>query len=173
MKKLGTWAAVYDCAIVLVGHLNKKENSKDLYRSLGSIDLMAAARSVLQVFRVEGSESVRFVRQIKNSLAPTGKDIGFAIDSESGFKWIDDFENADQHYEIERPERHASQEIAAELLKKLLSSGPVKAVDVRWYFGKHNVSMRTANRAKKTAGVKSIRKDGQWYWVLESGDDGK
>lgn len=48
MRRLGMWAAGYDCAIVLIGHLNKKEGSKGLYRSLGSIDVVAAARSVLQ-----------------------------------------------------------------------------------------------------------------------------
>lgn len=30
-------------AIVLIGHLNKKEGTKGLYRSLGSIDVVAAA----------------------------------------------------------------------------------------------------------------------------------
>ena len=34
-----------------IGHLNKKEGSKGLYRSLGSIDVVAAARSVLPVER--------------------------------------------------------------------------------------------------------------------------
>jgi len=53
MHRLGMWASTYDCAIVLIGHLNKKENSKDLYRSLGSIDVVAAARSVLQIERDE------------------------------------------------------------------------------------------------------------------------
>lgn len=49
MRRLSMLAEVYNCAVVLVGHLNKKETSKDLYRSLGSIDIIAAARSVLQV----------------------------------------------------------------------------------------------------------------------------
>ena len=31
MQRLGMWASVYDCAVVLIGHLNKKEGSKDLY----------------------------------------------------------------------------------------------------------------------------------------------
>lgn len=31
MQRLGMWASVYDCAIVLIGHLNKKEGTKGLY----------------------------------------------------------------------------------------------------------------------------------------------
>ena len=39
MRRLGMWAAGYDCAIVLIGHLNKKEGSKGLYRSLAALML--------------------------------------------------------------------------------------------------------------------------------------
>lgn len=49
MQRLGMWASAYDCAVVLIGHLNKKEGTKDLYRSIGSVDVVAAARSVLQM----------------------------------------------------------------------------------------------------------------------------
>lgn len=59
MRRLGMWAAGYDCAIVLIGHLNKKEGSKGLYRSLGSIDVVAAARSVLQVERDSENPDIR------------------------------------------------------------------------------------------------------------------
>lgn len=72
MQHLGMWATAYDCAIVLIGHLNKKEGTKGLYRSLGSIDVVAAARSVLQVERNPENPSIRLVRQIKNSLGPDG-----------------------------------------------------------------------------------------------------
>lgn len=80
------WASVYDCAIVLIGHLNKKEGTKGLYRSLGSIDVVAAARSVLQVERDPENADVRIVRQIKNSLAPSDVEIRFSITAENGFQ---------------------------------------------------------------------------------------
>lgn len=59
IRRLGMWASVYNCAIVIIGHLNKKENSKGLYRSLGSIDVVAAARSVLQVERTQEDREIR------------------------------------------------------------------------------------------------------------------
>lgn len=89
MRRLGMWATGYDCAIVLIGHLNKKEGSKGLYRSLGSIDVVAAARSVLQVERDTENSDIRIVHQIKNSLAPTAEDIRFSISAESGFQWLE------------------------------------------------------------------------------------
>ena len=89
MQRLGMWASVYDCAIVLIGHLNKKEGTKGLYRSLGSIDVVAAARSVLQVERDPKNTDVRIVRQIKNSLAPSDGEIKFSITAEQRFQWLD------------------------------------------------------------------------------------
>ena len=89
MRRLGMWAAGYDCAIVLIGHLNKKEGSKGLYRSLGSIDVVAAARSVLQVERDTENPDIRIVHQIKNSLAPTAEDIRFSISADKGFRWLE------------------------------------------------------------------------------------
>ena len=102
MRRLGMWAAGYDCAIVLIGHLNKKEGSKGLYRSLGSIDVVAAARSVLQVERDTENPDIRIVHQIKNSLAPTAEDIRFSISADKGFRWL---ECRPQSFENQKPDR--------------------------------------------------------------------
>ena len=102
MRRLGMWAAGYDCAIVLIGHLNKKEGSKGLYRSLGSIDVVAAARSVLQVERDTENPDIRIVHQIKNSLAPRAEDIRFSISADKGFQWL---ECRPQSFENQKPDR--------------------------------------------------------------------
>lgn len=60
-----------------------------LYRSLGSIDVVAAARSVLQVERDQEDTDIRIVRQIKNSLAPSDGEIRFFITAEMGFQWLE------------------------------------------------------------------------------------
>ena len=65
MRRLGMWAEAYDCAIVLIGHMNKREGAKGLYRGLGSIDIVAAARSVLQVERDPIDSDIRIVSHIK------------------------------------------------------------------------------------------------------------
>ena len=43
MNRLCKVAEKTNCAILLIGHLNKKDGGKDLYRTLGSIDIAAAA----------------------------------------------------------------------------------------------------------------------------------
>lgn len=54
MKRISVLAEKYQCAIILIGHMNKNSNGKSSYRGLGSIDFQAAARSVLIVGRVKG-----------------------------------------------------------------------------------------------------------------------
>ena len=60
MQRLGMWASAYDCAVVLIGHLNKKEGTEDLYRSIGSVDVVAAARSVLQMEHAPENKDITF-----------------------------------------------------------------------------------------------------------------
>ena len=120
MQRLGMWASMYDCAIVLIGHLNKKEGTKGLYRSLCSIDVVAAARSVLQVERDAEKSDIRIVRQIKNSLAPSDGEIKFSITAEQGFKWLECEIKPDPSAEPETPVFESKSEKAAYLIKKLL-----------------------------------------------------
>lgn len=49
LRKLANVAARYNCAVVMVGHMNKGSGGKNLYRSLGSIDIAAISRSVLMI----------------------------------------------------------------------------------------------------------------------------
>ena len=79
LPKLAALAEKYQCAIVLVGHMNKAAGNKAAYRGMGSIDFFAVARSVLLVGRVEGEENVRAVVQIKNNLEAFGHSKAFAL----------------------------------------------------------------------------------------------
>ena len=64
-KKLGALAEKYQCAILLIGHMNKASGNKAAYRGMGSIDFFAVARSVLLVGRIEGEPNMRAVVQIR------------------------------------------------------------------------------------------------------------
>lgn len=90
-KKLGALAEKYQCAILLIGHMNKASGNKAAYRGMGSIDFFAVARSVLLVGRIEGEPNTRAVVQIKNNLAVFGHPKAFML-SETGFRWLGDYE---------------------------------------------------------------------------------
>lgn len=170
MQRLGMWASVYDCAIVLIGHLNKKEGTKGLYRSLGSIDVVAAARSVLQVERDPKNTDVRIVRQIKNSLAPSDGEIKFSITAEQGFKWLECEITPDPLAEPETPVFESKSEKAAYLIKKLLSENDMRSREIYMRLSDEGISRRTAENTKKELGIRSYRKMRQWYWSIKPGE---
>lgn len=171
MQHLGMWATAYDCAIVLIGHLNKKEGTKGLYRSLGSIDVVAAARSVLQVERNPGNPSVRVVRQIKNSLGPDGAEVGFSITEEDGFRWLDSSDAKNGEAQKDSADFKTKAEIACALIRKLLAEGDMPSKAVYEKLSEAGISRRTVAETKKILGIQSYRKMRQWYWTID-GENG-
>lgn len=77
LKRLADIAAKYQCAIVIVGHMNKASGEKNLYRGLGTIDIAAIARSVLMIARDKDNPSIRYMFPVKSSLAPEGAQLLF------------------------------------------------------------------------------------------------
>ena len=118
LKRIGAIAEQTRCAIVVIGHLNKGTN-KSQYRGLGSIDIQAAARSVLTVGRVKGKPYLRAIAQGKNNLAPEGKTIGFELDPATGFRWAGVLEmTIDELLSGVMPERDTTYDKAVDFLKK-------------------------------------------------------
>ena len=84
LRDLGGVAARTGAAIVIIGHMNKGEKSKGIYRGLGSIDITAAARSVLLIGKRKNDPDTRFMTQIKNNLSSFGKAVKFTINDNGG-----------------------------------------------------------------------------------------
>lgn len=160
-EDLAFWADVFET------HRNKKEGTKGLYRSLGSIDVVAAARSVLQVERDAEKSDIRIVRQIKNSLAPSDGEIKFSITAEQGFKWLECEIKPDPSAEPETPVFESKSEKAAYLIKKLLSGGDMRSREIYMRMSDEGISRRTAENTKKELGIRSYRKMRQWYWSMK------
>lgn len=167
MHRLSLWASTYDCAVVLIGHLNKKEGSKGLYRSLGSIDVVAAARSVLQVERDPEDTDVRVVTQIKNSLGPSDAVIRFEIRPQTGFSWISVDTVPLIEKKAEPPAFDTKMEKAAYLIKETLAQGDVPSNEMYEKLEAEGISHRTAEDTRKSMGIRCYRKMKQWYWSIK------
>lgn len=170
MHRLSLWASTYDCAVVLIGHLNKKEGSKGLYRSLGSIDVVAAARSVLQVERDSLDTDVRVVRQIKNSLGPSDGEFRFEIRPQTGFRWLEVSASPQRDHKAEMPVFEKKMDKAAFLIKQMLNQSDMKSVDVYEKLEQEGISHRTAEDTRKNMGIRCYRKMNQWYWSIKPAD---
>jgi len=172
MKRLATVAESTGAAIVLIGHLNKNGGGKSVYRGLGSIDIPAAARSVLTVGRlVNVDENMRAFIQTKSNLAPTGKPQAFGLDPISGFTWLGDCDvTIDELLDGKKSDKGgASQlELAKAFIKGLLAHGDVPAAEVFPKGEAAGFPEATMKRAKSDLGVKSVKRGNEWFWVSES-----
>ena len=165
LRRLGMWASTYDCAVVLVGHLNKRQGSKEMYRGLGSIDVAASARSVLQIDRDD--EGVCVLHHVKSSLAAKGNDVFFTIGNNSEIRWLERTEGSQAETAVNATMvPQTKQEEAVELCVSMLKNGPRSAREMTDALEARHLGEKTIKTAKKIAGIKSYRKEGQWYWEL-------
>ena len=84
LQGIGMLAEKHNTAIIFVQHMNKGGGSNALYRNLGSIDIPAAARSILMIGKNKNAEptdgnSPILMMQIKSSLARIGITLSYEI----------------------------------------------------------------------------------------------
>ncbi|GHV02650.1 hypothetical protein FACS1894211_14470 [Clostridia bacterium] len=168
MNSLASVAERTGCAVVLVGHMNKSASGKGIYRGLGSIDITAAARSVLLVGRVAESPNVRAVAHIKSNLAPEGDSVAFELNPECGFRWLGKYEiTADELLGGILPSEEPKAEQAQKIILSLFSNVTELSTEAIYAACfESGISERTVERVKKAIGAKAVRMNNKWYWVL-------
>lgn len=154
-------------AIVLVGHLNKNEHSKDIHRGLGSVDLSNAARSIVTVFTEKGDNFNRYMRATKSNFdeGDTKTVIHIKMDAEKKIS----YEIAEEKKKETLAEQTAIEE-AADLLYDLLVDGPVAVKDVHEIMAEYEFSAKTAQRAKKRIGAEVKREGSKYFWELPASE---
>ena len=176
LRDLGNVAARTGAAIVIIGHMNKGEKSKSIYRGLGSIDIIAAARSVLLIGKRKTDPDTRFITQIKNNLSPFGKAIKFTINDRGKVVFLGECDVSDEDLLSTTDVKQPKYEIAKTLITSMLADGDKKSNDVFDACIEAGVSSTMMQYVKKMIGIKSVRKIDDWYWTLnpdavESGDN--
>ncbi len=172
MSSLAAIADRNSCAIVLVGHLNKAPGGKALYRGLGSIDIVAAARSILMIAADEENPDLRYMYPIKHNLAPRGPAIGFSITAE-GFCWLGE-QNLDLGMEKAVSKKKDSKlDEAGKLLTELLKDGDRRTTEILEELRALGISKRTVQRAKREMDIEAYKQGNVWFWHLENEDDNK
>ena len=164
MARLARLAESNNCAILAIRHLTKGNRSKSIHRGIGSIDLTAAARSVLLVGSDPDESFHRALVHIKSNLAPIGDSLGFEI-KEGAFYWKGRSDlTADQILAPEptSEERSALNE-AVDFLEELLSNGPVESREAKRQARAAGIVVRTIWRTKR---ILSKKEGTQWYWHI-------
>lgn len=165
MKQLAILAQKYNCAIVLIGHMNKASGGKSSYRGLGSIDITAAARSVLLVGRLKDKPNMRIVCHVKSSLAPEGRSLSFELSEEHGFRWcgVCDISADDL---LNNNTKNFKFTDAKKFLLETLEQGPMQQSLVESKANYLGIKEKTLRNAKKELNICSVKNDDRWFWCL-------
>ena len=152
-RHLSTIAERTGCAIVLIGHLNKSSGSQSDYRSLGSIDIAAAVRSILFVEKVEKEkeQDIRVVYQQKDSLAKKENPVAFSL-GEEGLKWLGEYDISIEDLVMGKAgtKKETKLEKAQKLILELLTKRKVMCLEeLEAELLAYGISSRTGRDARK------------------------
>ncbi len=163
-------AKKYRCAILIVHHQNKALGQKAIARAVGSVDVLAAARSGLAIARTDNDHpDERILAQVKCNVGPTGNAVIFSI-ADGTVEWIEETaKTADEVLGnvcsgMGRPDTQL--QLAKDMLSQLLTDSPKSQREIMDRLQAVGISESTANKAKALLGVKSTKQGAIWFWSL-------
>lgn len=159
-----------DCAIVIIGHLNKNEGARDIHRTIGSVDIAAAVRSIILVETDKNDRSKRYLRAIKSNYDESDySTIQLVFDENKRLS----FKVAEAYNVTDNEELHMLKiERAVGIIQKMLKDKPVPIGDIIAEGAKSDISNKTIRRAgKEVLNVSTKYIDGTAYWKLPSNKD--
>ena len=163
-KNLATVAQRYDCAIVLIAHMNKSAGMKATYRMLGSVDITAAARSVLIVGRIKNNPTIRVMVHSKSSLAPEGEPIAFELNPETGFAFIGKYHISVDELLDGTNAVNKLDEAERFLFLLFANTDEIPQKKITAQAKARNIAKRTLDEAKKKLQIQSVKIGSQWFW---------
>ncbi|MDD3531025.1 MAG: AAA family ATPase [Candidatus Pacebacteria bacterium] len=175
LAPLAKLAADFGVAVVVVQHLNKNSGDNAMYRSMGSIGFVAAARAAYIVTKDKDNQERRLVMPIKNNLAKDTLGLAYSVVEASNrapmLVWESEAVTITADEALGRSdsdEEKTKIEWAIQVLEVVLADGPVAATEVNREARQAGISQSTLHRAKDKLGVKPKKasfKDG-WVWSL-------
>jgi archaellum biogenesis ATPase FlaH len=170
------------CSVVIVAHLNKKEDASTLYRVGGTIGFIAAARSVLGVTRMDDDQKVLYslkvnlarkpmsmayeIKEVRKRKTEQNSWLGEDVIQSSAIRWLGEVDfDPMAKANVATPDSVALEE-ASIFLREVLRDGQLE-VDEVYSQAKHaGISKNYVNKAKSVMGCASQRRLGKWYWQL-------
>lgn len=168
LRELGNVAERTGAALIIIGHMNKNDRAKGIYRGLGSIDITAAARSVLLIGKRKNDDNMRFMAQIKNNLTAFGRAVSFSINKKGGVEFHGECDISEDELLSVAGDRKTKYEIAKETITAMLSDGDRKSNEIYDACMKAGVSTSLMSYTKKQLGIQSVKKIDDWYWTMSS-----
>lgn len=162
LKPVAAMAEKLDVAVLAVAHLNKGRGAA-IYRTMGSLAFVAAARSAWGVVRDKSDPAARLFVPIKNNLGPDKGGLRFRVvdlDGAPVLNWEKDRIDVTADEAMEEPpmgERGGDRRKAGDWLKTVLADGPVPVRDLQRLAKEDGFSWATIRRAQADAGAIDFR----------------
>lgn len=172
MRGLTELAHKYGPAILCVTHLNKGSTngtSRTMYRAMGSLAFLAAARLAYFVTIHPDDDTLRAIAPIKSNLDTKRTTMTYSIGSE-GITWVS-VDDAATLRDLENPtqeEDPSARSEGEEFLRAMLKDGPRPASELIAEAASSGIKDSTLRRAKKRLNLLTT-KDGMtggWTWAL-------
>lgn len=180
LSPLADLAQEMNLAVILVRHLSKSGNRHAVYAGGGSIALAGMARSVLLAGHIPLDTNTRVLTVSKSNVAPATS-ITYCLDSDSEqdgmlvvWNGLIDIK-ADDVLARSNSDATSQLEEAQDALFSLLEPEPLKASDVFKFSAAQGISRSTLKRAKRTLGIRSVKRGygakQVWWWCLPRDED--
>jgi len=177
LAPLAALAERYGVAVVLVSHCNKAKGGPAIYRMMGSLAFVTAARSAWVVSKDKNDDKLRLMLSIKSNIAPETGGLSYrigpvGIDGKPAIDWQPGMiaMSADEALGCEGSQGGGRSDIddAKDWLLDFLSPGEQMAAEVIRESASAGISKRTLDRAKAALGVKARKGDfgGGWWCGL-------
>jgi len=169
---LNNLAEKHNISILGVGHLNKDEQKKALYRLSGSIAFVSVARTVWVVKKDEEVQrGRRFFSPLKYNILKDPTTLSFKISGPLGrpvVEWDDDpvdVQCADLLGDEAMREQRSAINSARIFLDDFLPAGEEKLqTEIMTEALSQGHKKKTVERAKNQLGITSVQHERQWYW---------
>lgn len=170
---LSKLAEQFNVAVLCVSHLNKSEQTKAAYRTMGSLAFTAAARAAWMVTADPVDRSRRLLLPIKFNIGSEPTGLGFRV-KESRIIWEE--EPLEMHADdglrgSSRSEHNPRQQrdLAKQWICQQFRGAPrIPTREIMRRAREDGVSEATLRRAAAELEVDTIQVDGVWTWVRSS-----
>lgn len=120
-----------DCACAIISHMGKAGDKSPVNRSLGSVDIPAAMRSVMELIINPDNPEECIMVHVKCSNAPRGKSIAYAIGDRGGVHWtgfspmtVEDLVLLNRRKGTDKPVIHYENEPLVQVFNQLITDRP-------------------------------------------------
>jgi hypothetical protein len=168
-------------AVVAVSHLNKSNQGPAIYRTMGSLAFVAAARAAFGVVTDRDDKQRRLFLPVKTNLSPHLDGLAFSIQT----KWIagphGELASATVEWEPEPVEISVDEAMGSPIagdddqdaeawLQEALEHGPMPSTELLYQAKQHGFGNKVIRKAFKRLGG-TTKKDGfgpgrPWIWSL-------